>query len=183
MVAWYIEEDKPVSFKDVCLKDDAVVATVKPKEYRDELTVTLEARLEKDGVCCGKAEYAFDGGDLGDWEFTGERLRWSDFDNVTQWNLAFTTPDYERHNALVTLVSVGEKIYGWYSGKEFELPIMQVAIDGPKVVMSVTTKTQDGDKVDVTFRGTVEGDRVTGNAEYITGGDTGSFAFSGKLKS
>lgn len=183
LVAWYIEDDKPIAFKDVCLKDDAVVATIKPKKFEDQLTVTLEARLEKEDVCCGKAKYAFDGGDSGDWEFTGKRLRRSDFDEATQWELTFTTPDYERHDALVTIVPAGEKVYGWYSGKEVELPIMRVDIDGDRVAMFVTAKTREGSKVQVTFRGTVEGDSATGNAEYEIEGDSGSFPFSAKLKS
>ena len=86
-------------------------------------------------------------------------------------------------NTEESLVTVGDKTYGWYSGKEFELPIMQVSTEGGKLVMSVTATTEDGAKVEVTFRGTVEGDRVSGNAEYETRDDAGSFAFAGKLKS
>jgi hypothetical protein len=107
----------------------------------------------------------------------------SAFDKVTQWNVSFTSPDDERHTGLVTLVSVGEKQYGWYSGKDYELPITKVSTDGGKLVMSVTATTEDGSKVDVTFRGTVEGDRVQGTAEYDVEGEKGSFPFTGKRKS
>ncbi len=183
LVAWYIEKGKPVAFEDVCLKDDTVAATIKPKEYDGKLTVTLEAWLETDGACRGKAEYRFYDGESGNWEFSGKQIPLSKFDDVTQWDVAFSTPEYERHRGLVTLVSVGEKKYGWYSGREFELPIMEVKSGDEKLVMRITTETRDGAKVEVTFRGSVEGDRVTGEAEYQTGDDRGSFAFSGKLKS
>lgn len=183
LVAWYVEEDKLEAFHDVCLKDDSVVATIKPKEFGSGLTVKLEAKLESDGVCRGKGEFAFAGGESGSWEFRGKRIPLSEFDKVAQWSLSFTSPDDQRHDALVTLVSVGDKQYGWYSGKDYELPIMQVSTEGGKLVMSVTAKTEDDVKVVVTFRGAVEGDRVEGTAEYNVEGEKGSFPFTGKRRS
>lgn len=183
LVAWVVEKDKPEAFKDICLKDDSVVATFKPKEYGGELTVTLEAKLEKEDVCCGKAKYAFDGGESGSWEFSGKRIPVSELEKATQWNLSFTTPDFEQHDALVTLVSVGDKEYGWYSGKDYELPILQASTKGGELLMSVTAKTEDGAKVEVTFRGTIQGGRVEGAAEYSLEGDSGVFAFTAKLES
>ena len=183
LIAWAAQKEELQAFEDVCLKDDSVVATIKPKEYGGDLTVTLEAKLEEKDVCCGKGKYAFDNGESGTFDFTGERIPVSKLEKVTQWNLSFMTPDYERHDALVTLVAVGDKQYGWYSGKDYELPILKASVKGEKVVMSVTTITEDGAKVDVTFRGTVEGNSVKGTAEYNLEGDTGSFSFSGKLQS
>ena len=183
LVAWLVEKDKPEALKDVCLKDDSVVATFKPKEHGGKLTVTLEARLEKEDVCCGKAKYAFEDGESGSWEFTGKRIPVSKFEKAARWNLSFTTPDYEQHDALVTLVSVGDKEYGWYSGKDYELPMLEVSTKGGELVMSVTAKTEDGEKVEVTFRGTVQGDHVEGAAEYFLEGDSGVFAFTGDLES
>lgn len=183
LVAWYLEKDKLEAFQDVCLKDDSVVATITPKEFGGELTVKLEARLESDGVCCGTGEYTSVDGESGSWEFRGKRIPLSAFDKVTQWNVSFTSPDDQQHTGLVTLVSFGDKQYGWYSGEDYELPIMRVNSDGGKLVLSVTAETEDGFQVDVTFRGTVNGDRVQGTAEYDVEGEKGSFPFTGKRKS
>jgi len=183
LVAWYLEKDNLQAFQDVRLKDDSVVATIKPKGFNNELTVKLEARLESEGVCSGKGEYAFVGGESGSWKFQGKRIPLSAFDKVAQWSVSFTSPDDQRHDGLVTVVSVGDKQYGWYRSKDYELPIMQVSTEGGKLVLSASAETEDGVPVDVTFRGTVTGDRVQGNAEYKVEGETGSFPFTGKLKS
>ena len=83
----------------------------------------------------------------------------------------------------MTVVSKDQKLYGWYSSKEHELPARKVSKDGEKVALSITVKTRDGGKVDVTFRGTVDGDQVDGEAEYDFEGETGSFPFKGKRQS
>jgi len=183
LVAWYLEKDKLEAFQDVRLQDDSVVATIKPKEFNDELTVKLQAWLERDGVCSGKGEYAFVGGESGSWEFRGKRIPLSDFDKVSRWSVSFTSPDDQRHDGALTLVSVGGKQYGWYSSKDYELPIMQVSTEGGNLVLSAQAETEDGVPVDVTFRGTVTGGRVQGNAEYEVEGETGSFPFTGEVKS
>ncbi len=185
LVAWVADEEKGKlqAFEDVCLKDDSVVATIKPKEYGGDVTVTLEARLEEKDACCGKAKYALGNGESGTFDFTGERIPVSKLDDVSQWDVSFETPDFEQHKALVTLVTVGEKEYGWYSSKDYELPILEAKTDGDRVVVSLTAKTVDGTKVDVTFRGTVNGDRVEGTAEFNLDGETGDFNFSAKQRS
>ena len=183
LVGWVAEDEELQAFEKVCLEGETVVATIKPKQYDGDVTVTLEARLSTDDVCRGKAKYTASDGDSGSFSFTGERIPVSRMDDLARWNLSFMTPDYERHEALVTLVPVGDKEYGWYSGKDYELPILKASSQGGKLVISVTAQTEGGVKVNVKFQGTVEGDRVNGTAEYKMPGDSGSFAFSGKLKS
>lgn len=182
-VAWVAENEELQAFEEVCLKGESLVATLKPKQYDGNVTVTLEAGLERKDVCRGEAKYASTDGDSGAFDFTGERIPVSKMDGLVQWNLSFMTPDYERHEGLVSLVPVGDKEYGWYSGKDYELPIFKASSKDGKLVLSVAAQTEDGDKVEVTFQGTVEGDRVKGTADYKMEGESGSFAFSGKLKS
>ena len=56
-------------------------------------------------------------------------------------------------------------------------------LDGDNVVMFLTAQTHEGTSVDVTFRGTLSGDDVSGQVEYDLDGDTGSFGFTGRRKS
>jgi len=183
LVAWVAENEELQAFEEVCLKGESLLATFKPKQHGGDVTVTLEASLERKDICRGEAKYATQGGDSGTFDFTGERIPASKMDGLVRWDLSFVTPDFERHEALVTLVPVGDKEYGWYSGKDYELPILKASSKDGKLVMSVTAQTEDGGKVEVTFQGTVEGSRVKGTAEYKMEGESGSFAFSGKLKS
>lgn len=184
LVAWYIgKENKIEAFKDVHLKDDALLLTIVPEERGGEVTVTFEAKLKEDGACHGEAEYTTNGGDSGQWEFTGRRMAAADFDEATKWKLTFVTPDGEQREALVTVASRGEKLYAWYSSKRYELPAKKISMDGEKVVMAMTVKTRDGAKVDVTFSGTVDGERVAGEVEYDLEGETGSFPFQGNRQS
>ena len=54
LVAWYIgKEQKLQAFKNVRLKDEAVLLTIVPEERGGEVTVTFEAKLKEDGVCHG----------------------------------------------------------------------------------------------------------------------------------
>ena len=174
LVAWYVEQDKPESFKKVRLDDDTLSLTFRPKE-REDVEVTFKARLAEEDVCVGEATYQSDDGDAGSWEFKGKRVSESDFDETEKWQLSFVTPDEQRHEATVTVVAKNDQLYGWYSSNDFDLPAQKFAKDGDKVVMSMKVKTRDGANVDVTFRGTVDADRVNGEADYDLEGDTGSF--------
>jgi hypothetical protein len=182
LVAWYVEKDKPETFKNVRLEDDTLLLTFRPREHK-EVEVTFKASLEKENVCIGEATYRLDDGDTGSWEFKGERISESDFDHVEKWQLSFVTPDEQQREALVTIVAKKDQLYGWYTSNELDLPALKVSKDGDQVVMSITAETRDGANVDVTFRGTVVGDRVKGNADYDLEGDTGSFSFVGQRKS
>ena len=179
LVAWYVEKDKPEAFKEVRLKNDALLLTIRPEERRDA-TVTLEAKLKKDGTCFGTGTFLSDDGDTGTWEFKGSRMPLSELGDVETWNLSFVTPDGQQRKAEVTVLSKNEKLYGWYSSQEYELAAKKITIEGDKVVMSMTVKTLEGSTVDVTFRGTITGDRVAGQAEYDLEGETGSFSFNGR---
>ena len=182
-VAWYVEKDKkPESFKRVRLEGDKLMLTIRPKERKD-IEVTFEASLKKENVCAGEATYRSDDGDSGSWDFKGQRVAKSDFDEMQNWQLSFVTPDDQKHEATVTVAARKDKLYGWYSSKDFDIPATKLDKDGSKITLSLTTKTKDGMTVDVTFRGTVDGDHVKGEAKYDLEGDTGSFPFTGKRKS
>ena len=182
LVAWYIEEDEPEAFKTVQLNNDALTLTIRPKQ-RNDVTVTFEATLESEGVCVGTGTYTADDGDSGSWELKGKRMSPSDFDETQKWQLSFVAPDGQKHEPVVTVVSKDDQPFGWYSGKEHELPATKLTVNGDQVVLSLTVKTRDGDSVDVTFRGTVSADRVKGTADYDQDGETGSFPFTGERKS
>lgn len=177
------EDEKMEAFKEVRLVDDVLLLTIVPKEQGGSITVTFEAKLGDENRCHGEAKYTSDDGDSGTWDFTGKRFTASDFDEAEQFKISFTTPDYEDHEAVVTVVANGEKLYGWYSSKEYEVPAKKVTLEGDKVTMSMTVKTEDGSNIDVTFRGKLDGDEVEGEAEYDFEGDTGTFEFEGKRKS
>jgi hypothetical protein len=182
LVAWYVEKDKPESFKKVRMEDDTLLLTFRPKE-RSEIEVTFKAKLQKENVCAGEATYQSDDGDAGSWEFKGKRVSASDFDETENWRLSFVTPDEQQHKATVTVVAKKDQLYGWYSSKDFDLPALELSKDGDNVVMSMTAKTKDGANVDVTFRGTVNGDRVKGQVDYDLEGDIGHFPFAGQRRS
>ncbi len=181
-VAWYVGNDGLEAMKNVQLKNDLLVGTIKPKEHPD-VTVTLEARLKGEDACEGVGKYQSPDGDSGSWKFAGKRLSLSSFDDVSTWKLSFVTPDYEEHAATVSVVSKGDDYYAWYSGKNHELPAQEVKVNDDQVTMKMSAETRDGTKVDLTFRGNVDGDEVKGNAEYKMGGETGSFPFTAKRSS
>lgn len=182
-VAWYVGDQGPEAFQNVALKGETLVGTLSPKEHPG-VEVTLESKLTGDNKCAGTAKFrSKNGGDAGSFEFKGERLVMSSFDDASTWQLQFTAPDNEKHEAKITVVSKGGKHYAWYSGRDHELPAKSISIDGDKVVATLTAETEEGAKVDVTFRGTVNGDQVKGTADYNVEGQTGSFPFEGKRAS
>ena len=182
LVAWYVEKEKPEAISKVRLNDDTLTMSLRPKE-RDDVTVTIEAKLKEEGVCVGTGTYTLDDGESGSWDIQGKRLSPSDFDQTEQWQLSFVTPDDQEREAVVTVISENDKLYGWYSSKEYELPATKISKNGNEVVMSLKLKTSEGRSVDVTFRGSVDGDRVTGKVEYDLEGETGDFPFQGRRKS
>jgi hypothetical protein len=181
-VAWYVSDSGPEPFKDVRLEGDALVGKIVPKE-QSGVTVTLKAELKAEGKCAGTGSYVDQYGDSGSWSFTGKRINPSSVGEVAKWNLSFVTPDGEQRKPTVTVVSTGSKYYAWYSSKDFELPALKLGVDGDRVEMKLSVETREGDKVDVTFRGTVEGDKIAGSAEYDAPSESGEFSFKGAHKS
>ncbi len=181
LFAWHVSEKGKIEvFKKVRLVDETLLLTIVPKSQGGAVTVTFAAQLEKENVCNGEAKYTSDDGDSGSWKFTGKRYSAYDFDDAEKWNISFMTPDYEEHEAVVTVAADGEKLYGWYSSDKYEVPAKKVVMEGNEVSMSITVKTQDGATIDVTFKGTLDGGLVEGEAEYDLEGDTGTFTFKGK---
>lgn len=181
-VAWYIGDEQPESFKDVQLKDDMLVGTIRPKE-RPDVTVTLEAKLKAENECEGTGKFESADGETGSWKFTGQRIGLSEFDEVMTWKLSFVTPDDQQHSPTITVVSKDSELYAWYSGKDVELPALRISVDGDRVEMKMIGESSEGAKVDVTFRGTVDGDNVKGDAEFRIESENGSFSFTGKRTS
>lgn len=178
-VAWYVADQQPEPFRDVQLKGETLVGTISPQE-RPGMTVTLESKLNGENQCVGTARYHSTRGDgAGQWSFVGHRMAVSSFDEVMTWKLRFVAPDNEQHESTVTVVTKDGQRYAWYSGRDHELPARRIAIDGNRVTMSMTAQTPEGSQVDVTFRGTVTGNAVSGSAEYRVGSDAGSFPFQG----
>jgi hypothetical protein len=181
-VAWYVGDDQPEAFKDVQLKDDTLVGTINPK-VEPNVTVTLEAKLKAENECEGTGKFRSADGKTGSWNFTGKRIDLSEFDEVMTWKLSFVSPDEKQHSPTVTVVEKDGELYAWYSGKDHELPAVKISVDGDRVEMKMTAESPEGAKVDVTFRGTVDGDNVAGKVEFRVEGESGSFAFTGKRTS
>jgi hypothetical protein len=181
-VAWYIGKDEPEAFQDVQLKGETLVGSLTPKE-RPEVKVTLEATWTGDGQTRGTAKYRDDQGHSGSFGFTGQRLPMSAFDEVSTWKLTFNTPDYEKHEPTITVVSKDGKMYAWYGSRDHQLPVRSLSVQNDTVVASLTAATRDGEQIDVTFRGTVTDDAVKGKIEYRFRGNSGSLPFEGKRES
>ncbi|MBM4091621.1 MAG: hypothetical protein FJ276_19665 [Planctomycetes bacterium] len=182
-VAWYVADGEPQPFKTVQLQGDKLVGTITPKE-RPDVTVTCESTLRAADQCEGKATYRTkDGSDSGQWGFIGKRLAMSSFGEVMKWDLSFTTPDDKQYEAAITVVSKNGKMYAWYSSDDLELLARSISVEGDRVEVKIATETPEGVPVEVTFRGTVAGDDVTGDAEYRLNGETGTFPFKAKRAS
>jgi hypothetical protein len=179
-VAWYVAEGEPQPFKNVQLQGDKLVGTITPKEHPD-VTVTCESKLKATDQCEGKATYRTkDGSDSGQWNFTGKRIPLSSFDEVMKWELSFTTPDNKQYKANITVVSKSGKMYAWFSSEDHELPARSISVEGDRVEVKMVAESPEGAPVEVTFRGTVAGDEVKGDAEYRLKDDTGTFPFKAK---
>jgi hypothetical protein len=183
LVAWYVENDRPEAFKEVRLADDTLLLTFAPQERNGDVTVTFEAKLKGEGACGGQAKYTTKDGDSGSWEFSGKRVTPSDFDEVSQWGLSFVAPDEQQREATVTVLTKGDRRYGWFSSEDYDVPAKSLTVEDDGVSLAISVKGPNGSNVDVTFRGTVSGDRVEGKAEYSFEGESGSFPFTGKRKS
>jgi len=182
-VAWYIGDKEPQAFQKVELKGDTLVGSLNPQEHPG-VEVTLESRLTAENQCAGTAKFrSKSGGDGGSFQFKGERLSLSSFDDVSTWKLQFTSPDDEKHEATITVVAKGGKHYAWFSGHDHELPARSISIDGDKVVATMAAETAEGAKVEITFRGNVSGDQVQGTVDFSVEGQSGSFPFAGKRAS
>jgi hypothetical protein len=182
-VAWYLGDEEPQPFENVRLQGDKLVGTLTPQE-RPDITITCEATLKAADQCTGTATYrSKDGRDTGNWAFSGQRLTPSSFAEAMTWKLSFVTPDNAQHEATVTVVSKNDKFYAWYSDKDHELPARALTVQGDRVELKISGESPEGTRVDVTFRGTVDGDAVQGNAEYRLPDQTGSFTFQAKRAS
>jgi hypothetical protein len=182
MVGWYVGAKGIEPFSKVQFAEDALHLTIKPKEYNGEVTATLVARLEKPGASAGTIEYADISGDKGTIKFTGKKITLDSFEDVFEWELDFVTPDQIQRRPRVTAVMHEEKLYGWYSSEEYELPVTKLTNEGDDVVMELSAKTADGEKIDLTFRGVLGGNQISGEAEWKMEYDSGSFPFTGRLK-
>jgi len=181
--AWYISSDQPEAFRDVQRKGDILVSTIQPQEFPN-VTVTLEAKLTADDKCAGIATYRDNNdGDTGTFSFTGQRMTLSAFEDVTTWKLRFVSPDQEQHEPTITVVTKQGNMFAWYSSRDHQLPVRSISVQGDSVVVSMTAESAEGKPIDVTLRGTVTGETVTGTAEYRIGSDSGSFPFQGKRAS
>lgn len=183
LVAWYAAEDELQAFSEVELEGEELRLTFRPEKYDGDVLVTFSGHLKEDGVCEGDIDYKTNDGDSGTFEFAGKRIELPEFDKTTVWGISFETPDGEQREGRVTALTKNSKTYGWYSSEDYELPAKKMTQSADKVVMSLSMKTKDGETVDMTLRGTVEGDRISGDIEYSLNGETGSFAFTGKRAS
>ena len=181
-VAWYIGKDQPEAIQDVQLKGETLVGSLKPQE-RPGITVTLEATWTGDGKCQGTAKYGDNAGNSGSFGFTGQRVPMSEFDEVSTWKLSFVSPDHEKHEPTLTVVTKDGKMYAWYGSRDHQLPARSLNVQGGTAVVSLTAQTAEGEQIDVTFRGTVTDDTVEGTVEYQVGSESGSFPFEGKRES
>jgi hypothetical protein len=182
-VAWYVNGTERQAFSNVKLDGDELHLTIRPKEYGGSLKATLVAHSTGPGACAGTIEYAQDSGDSGKLEFRGERLTISKLGETQTWKIGFVDPNGLRHDARVTVLSMGEKVLAWYSSSAYELPAKEMSVTGNRVEMSLSTKTAEGEEVDVTFRGNVEGDQVTGSVSWSIDWQSGSFPFRGERES
>lgn len=185
LVAWYVEEDgKPVAIDSARLDGETLVLSTRRQQAEGDMKITLRAQLAGADKCRGEGTYELlSAGDQGNWSFSGRRIQPGEFDATETWKVSFMTPDGERHEAEVMVMEKSGRHYGWYSSKDRELPATSVSLQGERVTLSLSAKTADGDRVDVTFRGNVMGDRVNGTAEYNLLGETGSFPFQGQRRS
>lgn len=183
LVAWYVAEAEPEEFSEVKLDGEDLQLTFRPAKFQGEIPVTFASRLQESGACAGSIEYETNDGDSGSFDFAGNRIEPSDFDNTTAWSISFVTPDGAPREARVTALTKGNETYGWYSSEDYEIPAKKLTKEGDSVVMSMSVKTEEGETVDVTFRGTIDGDNISGDAEYSIRDESGSFPFSGKRAS
>ena len=63
------------------------------------------------------------------------------------------------------------------------MPARSLIVQEDTVVASLPADTKEGERIDVTFRGTVTDDTVKGSVEYQVGSESGSFPFEGKRES
>jgi hypothetical protein len=181
--AWYLGNDQPEAFRDVELRGETLAGTLQPKEF-PSVTLTVEATLAADNKCSGTAKYReANTGHSGSFRFTGQQLSLSAFDEVMTWKIHFMAPDNKKHEATVTVVTKDGKMHAWFSGRDHELPARGITVDGDRVAVNVSAQTEKGQPVEVTFRGTVAGDTVRGDAEYRIGAESGSVPFQGRRES
>jgi len=181
LVAWYVENEKRQPFKSVKIEGESIVFSFRPKE-REDIEVTLKAKRKEKGQCVGTASFKDEAGEVTEVEFSGKQIKPADFDEAQTWTLKFTTPDDKQHEAEVIVLMKGDKTYAWYTSEKYDIPAKKLTIDGEKVAMEMSIKTPEGATVDVTFRGTVAGEQVSGDVEYDVEGNTGSFPYEGSLK-
>ncbi len=180
LVAWYIDKGEPEAFKDVRVNDESLELTIVPREKDGKASVKLVAKANGDGRCCGNAECCLADGDTAKWEFTGERIDPADLNHVAQWKLSFTTPEGETHEPTLHVFAKGEALYGWCIGDDYELLAKSLKVEGDRATLAMSAKLADGAVANVTFRGTIDGANVSGDADYDVEGDRGSFTFIGK---
>lgn len=179
LVAWYIDKGEPEAFKSVTVTDESLELTIVPGEKEGKATVKLVAKQDGANRCSGKCEYRLTDGETGSWTFQGKRVAPHDLPQLGQWKLKFTTPDGESHSPTIHVFENGDTLYAWYVSEEYELLAKSLKVDGDQATLSMAAKLADEVVATVTFRGTINGTTIKGNADYNVDGDRGSFAFTG----
>jgi hypothetical protein len=137
------------------------------------------AKQDGDNRCSGKCEYRLTDGETGSWTFQGKRIAPSELPHRGEWKLKFTTPDGETHTPTVHIFENSDTLYAWYVSEDYELLAKSLKIEGEQATLTMAAKLADDVVVNVTFRGTVNGTTIKGNADYDVNGDRGSFTFTG----
>lgn len=180
LAAWYVDQGEPEAFSDVSVADDSLVLTIVPRETDGKATVKLVAKADGEGRCRGEAECRFTNGDADNWEFTGERLDPAKLNHVAQWTLSFTTPEGERHAPTIHVFEQGDMLYGWYVSDDYQLLATSLKVERDRASLAMAAKLADGAVAKVTFRGTIDGSSVSGDADCDVAGDRGRFSFTGR---
>ncbi len=140
------------------------------------MTVTFKGQVDGDKMT-GTADYDL-GGQTGTIDFTAERGAAAS-PLVGTWNFTLSSDDGQTFDTSLEVKQDGDALSGQYKGPLGEAATKDLKLDGDTLSFSVV-RERDGTEFTTSFKGTVSGDSVSGEASFDAGGQSRSMKFEGK---
>ena len=169
------DESVKVDIKEPKLSDKELTFKVEHDFSGSPIVVVYTVTAEGDSIK-GKADYDL-GGQTGTATVEGKRVKPVDVSGT--WNITLTTEDGQSYDVVAKLEQSKDGLKGTYSGPAGDADISDAKVEGNEIEFTVV-RERDGEKFEVEYEGTVDGDTIKGEAEADLGGQEAKFKFEGK---
>jgi hypothetical protein len=167
---------KPSAIQDVKVKDGELSFKVPQQMGPNTFTLNFVAKLDGDKMQ-GTAKIATPAGTR-EFPFQGDRLKTPAVHAAGTWKLRIALKEGPTFEPTLKVTENGSAVKGVYVGDQGETSITNALIFGDELTFDVARDRGDK-KYRLHFQGKIQGDALSGNADYDFDGMTGYVPFTG----